>query len=101
VKPVHVIVWEFEARAGKEAEFERAYGSSGKWATLFAKSPDYHGTNLLKSITTRTYLTIDRWTSAAAFADFKRQWHAEYQALDQQMESLTQSEKSIGQYESA
>jgi heme-degrading monooxygenase HmoA len=94
-------VWEFEARAGKETEFENAYGAHGGWALLFANSPDYLGTDLLKSITTRTYLTIDRWTSAAAFADFKRKWNAEYQALDQQMESLTQSERSIGQYETA
>ena len=70
---MHVIVWEFEARAGKEREFEKAYGAHGDWAMLFANCPDYRGTDLLKSITTRTYLTIDRWTSAAAFADFKRQ----------------------------
>ena len=98
---MHVIVWEFEARAGKEKEFEQAYGSNGDWAMLFAESPDYHGTDLLKSITERTYLTIDRWTSADAFADFKRRWHAEYTALDQRMESLTQRERSIGRYESA
>ncbi|HTH66496.1 MAG TPA: antibiotic biosynthesis monooxygenase [Gemmatimonadales bacterium] len=98
---MHVIVWEFEARPGKETEFEKAYGAHGDWALLFSNSPDYCGTDLLKSITTRTYLTIDRWTSAAAFADFKQQWQAEYQTLDQQMESVTHSERSIGQYESA
>ena len=98
---MHVIVWEFEARAGKEKEFEQAYGSNGDWARLFAESPDYRGTDLLKSITERTYLAIDRWSSADAFADFMRQWQAEYQALDEKMESLTQSERSIGRYESA
>ena len=97
---MHVILWEFEPRASKEKEFEQAYGSHGEWAELFARSDDFRGTELLKS-TTGTYLTVDRWTSADAFAEFKRQWHAEYQALDQQMESLTQSERSIGQYESA
>jgi len=94
-------VWEFEARPGKETEFEKAYGADGDWAMLFSNSPDYRGTDLLKSITTRTYLTIDRWTSAVAFADFKQQWQAEYKTLDQLMESLTQSERVIGQYESA
>ncbi len=100
MRPVHVILWEFRPRPGKEAEFEQAYGANGKWAKLFAQSEGFRGTELLKSAT-GTYLTVDRWTSADAFAEFRRQWHAEYQALDQQMESLTESERSIGQYESA
>lgn len=98
---MHVIVWEFAARAGKETEFERAYGSDGDWALLFANSPDFRGTELLKSNTDRTYLTVDRWTTAAAFAEFKRRWQAEYTALDHRMESLTDSERAIGEYDSA
>ena len=99
MKIVHVILWEFEPRAGKEGEFERAYGANGGWARLFATSADYRGSDLLKSITNRTYITIDRWTSAAAFAAFKRERLAEYQALDKQMESLTSSETPIGQFD--
>ena len=97
---MHVILWEFEPRAGKEAEFAKAYGANGEWAKLFARSAGYRGTDLLRSATGRAYVTIDRWTSALAFADFKRQWHAEYQSLDRQMESLTDSERPIGEYES-
>ena len=100
MQPVHVIVWEFRPQEGKDAEFERAYGSDGVWARLFARSPDYRGTDLLKSTTDGTYLTVDRWTSSTAFADFKQRWLAEYQALDQKMESLTVSERSIGAFES-
>ena len=98
---MYVILWEFEPRVGRETEFERAYGSQGDWARLFEKSPDYRGTDLLKSIANRTYITIDRWTSAAAFAAFKQRWQAEYTALDQRMGALTDSEKAIGDYESA
>ena len=100
MKPMHVILWEFQPRAGKEAAFEQAYSANGEWAKLFARSKGFRGTELLKSAT-GTYVTVDRWTSADAFAEFQRHWHAEYQELDQQMESLTQSERSIGQYESA
>ena len=97
---MHVIVWEFEPRVGRETEFENAYGSNGDWARLFAQSPDYRGTDLLKSTTKRTYLTIDRWASAAAFAAFKQQWRNEYAALDKRVEALTESERSIDAYES-
>ena len=97
---MHVIVWEFRPRAGKETEFERAYGSDGEWAKLFARSADYRGTDLLKSTADHTYLTVDRWTSATAFAEFQQRWLAQYQTLDQKMESLTASERSIGAFES-
>ena len=100
MKTVHVIVWEFVPRVGRETEFEKAYGSQGDWARLFAKSPDYRGTDLLKSLANRTYLTIDRWASAAAFAAFKQQWRDEYAALDRRMEALTESERSIDAFES-
>jgi heme-degrading monooxygenase HmoA len=97
---MHVIVWEFLPRVGKEPEFERAYGSTGEWAKLFAQSADYRGTELLKSREGNTYLTFDRWTSVEAFAEFKQRWHAEYSALDKRMGSLTENESSIGEYES-
>jgi heme-degrading monooxygenase HmoA len=97
---MHVILWEFQPRSGKEAASEQAYGANGEWAKLFARSDAFRGTELLKSAT-GTYVTVDRWNSADAFAEFQRQWHAEYQALDQLMESLTRSERSFGQYESA
>jgi heme-degrading monooxygenase HmoA len=96
---VHVILWEFKPRAGKEAEFEQAYGSNGEWAKLFARSDGFSGTELLKSAT-GTYVTVDRWTSADAFAEFQRQWRAEYAALDQQMESLMELERALGTFDS-
>ncbi len=96
---MHVIVWEFVPMAGKEREFERAYGLQGDWALLFAKSQQYRGTELLRPLERRIYLTIDRWTSAAAFEAFRRQWQAEYDALDRRCEAVTERETLVGQFE--
>ena len=96
---VFVIVWEFEARAGKEPEFEQAYSAQGEWAKLFARSPEYRGTELLQSAERNYYLTIDRWTSAEAFAAFRERWAAEYEALDRACKALTQRETAIGRFE--
>lgn len=85
--------------AGKEREFERAYGPQGDWALLFAKSQQYRGTELLRPLERRIYLTIDRWTSAAAFEAFRRQWQAEYDALDRRCEAVTERETLVGQFE--
>jgi heme-degrading monooxygenase HmoA len=95
-----VILWSFEAAPGKAAEFERCYGPDGDWARLFARSRDYQGTELLRdALRPGRYLTIDRWTTPAAFEAFKREWQAEYEALDRAGAELTMSETPVGVFE--
>lgn len=56
------LVWEFIAREGKLAEFERHYASDGTWTQLFRRGAGFRGTALLRD--TRLagrYLTIDSW----------------------------------------
>ena len=95
-----MLLWSFEVEAAHAADFERVYGAAGDWARLFARSPDYLGTELLKdTLRPCRYLTVDRWRSAAAFAAFKEQWRAEYDALDARCESLTKTETPLGAFE--
>src|SRR5687767_2562447 len=96
---MHLIVWEFRVRPGHEAEFERVYGPNGAWATLFARGEGYLGTELLGDIAVRgRYLTIDRWTTRAAFEAFRQRWPEEYRALDLRCESLTSRETAVGTF---
>ena len=99
MKSVHVIVWQFEPRVGEEREFERAYDENGEWANLFARSAEFRGTQLLRPADGRVYLTIDRWSSAEAFAAFRQQWRDDYEALDRRCEVLTARETLIGRFE--
>ncbi len=98
---MYVIVWEFEPKAGQEREFERTYAAAGDWAALFRRSPEFRGTELLRAVTGRRYLTIDRWTSADAFAAFRDRWQADYDALDRTCEDLTQREELVGRFDSS
>ncbi len=92
-----VIVWEFVATLGREAEFEAAYGPDGAWTQLFARSPDFLGTELLKA--EGRYLTLDRWACAEAFDAFKAVHGADYAALDRDCEALTTEESRLGVFE--
>jgi heme-degrading monooxygenase HmoA len=94
-----LIVWAFEARPGREPEFERAYSVDGDWSRLFTRSPEYRGTELLRHAAGRGYLTIDRWTSVAAFESFREQWRSEYETLDRYCEQLTEREALVGRFE--
>jgi heme-degrading monooxygenase HmoA len=96
----YLIVWEFRPRPGMEREFELAYGSRGEWATLFARSPDYLGTELCHDPHDSTrYLTLDRWCSREAFETFCRLHSREYEILDRRFEELTSHEAELGSFE--
>ncbi|MGH7614126.1 MAG: antibiotic biosynthesis monooxygenase family protein [Gemmatimonadales bacterium] len=96
-----MIVWEFEPKAGQEREFERTYGADGDWAALFRRSPEFQGTELLRPLTGRRYLTIDRWRTFEAFVAFRDQWQADYESLDRRCESLTEREVMVGRFDSS
>src|SRR2546422_8528105 len=62
----------FEAKAGAEEDFVRAYGPDGDWAQLFRRSGGgaYLDSQLARDIEiARRFVTIDRWASRAAFTN--------------------------------
>ncbi len=89
-------VWQYEVAADRVSEFEQMYGAGGAWAQLFACSAQFRGTELFRSVDdARTYLTVDRFTSARAWSRFLELHAEEYAALDSQGEGLTASEREI------
>lgn len=94
---MHIIVWEFTVREQHIQQFISAYGSNGDWASLFRRAEGFLGTQLLRSSREpNTFLTMDRWESAARFETFRGRFGAEYKKLDNQMESYTSSETEVG-----
>jgi len=94
-----IIVWSFEIAADQRDAFEKAYGPNGDWAQLFARSPDFIRTQLLRD-TDGTYLTLDHWTEVGAFDAFKAAHASAYQELDAACGALTVKETRIGVFES-
>jgi len=88
-----VILWQFDIAEDKIVGFEAAYGSHGSWATLFARSSEYQGTELLKD----AYVP-GRWQSEDAFRAFRAQYDSEYETLDRACDSLTAAETRIGAF---
>src|SRR5205807_6152035 len=92
----------FEAKAGAEEDFVRAYGPDGDWAQLFRRSggESFLDSQLARDIElARRFVTIDRWESRAAFDAFKASAKADYDALDARCRQLTRSVRLIGQFE--
>jgi hypothetical protein len=96
------ILWIFHIKPANERTFRRIYRPGGDWARLFAKDPNYVGTELLRHATSAgCYVTVDRWASRAAYHNFKKRHRKEFVALDARCESLTVREIKIGEFSSA
>ena len=93
------IVWEFRVGEGAARAFEERYSPRGPWARLFARAGGYERTVLLRDdVDPGRYLTIDVWRDDASFDAFRRDFAAEYQALDRESEALTESERCLGRF---
>jgi len=95
---MHVILWRFRVRAGREREFEAAYGSNGPWAQLFRTADGFLGSELMRG-SDGAYLTLDRWRSRESFDSFRADFSAAYAALDEECQALTESETPLGAVE--
>ena len=93
---MYVIVWQFVAKRGCEAEFEEAYGPRGRWARFFGAGDGYLGTELWRG--SATWMTVDRWRSEGDYQRFRRERVDDYDALDREMERLTERETQVGTF---
>ena len=93
------IIWRFTVDPDKAAAFETHYRAGGTWAQLFRKSSAYRGTELFRDTANNvSWITIDSWDTRESYEAFKRDYRAEYEALDQKCEQLTQSEEKVGEF---
>jgi hypothetical protein len=93
----YIVVWEYQVKAGCEAEFVAAYGSDGEWAKLFERSPEFLGVELLGSVgIAGRFFTLDRWSSSEAMDVFLAANATAYDVLDRRFSAFTVWERRIG-----
>lgn len=93
------ILWEYQVKADRIAEFEKIYASNGDWAELFKKSKGFLGTKLFHSLEhPQLFTTIDQWESIKDYKAFLSQWKEEYEKLDKECEGLTEHESCLGTF---
>ena len=92
------ILWRYEVRPERVADFERTYRTDGDWAQLFAKAAGYLGTELLRE-REGMYLTIDRWRAREDFDAFLAAHRQAYDVLDKVCDGWTIAETRLGLFE--
>lgn len=94
---MYLALWQYTVDPAGIPAFERTYGPQGEWSSLFRRAEGYLGTSLLRAVDgSPMYLTVDRWTSASAFAAFLAAWEMDYQALDARSRRLTVRQVRLG-----
>jgi len=91
------VVQEFLVEEEARGQFELAFGPGGAWSSLFARSPGFRGTTVLRDTKDpRRYLTITLWTSAAHRARALAENRAECAELQATFDAWTESKVDLG-----
>jgi len=96
------VIWEYEVRAGCEADFAALYGDDGAWVALFREYAGYIGTELLRDCgQTARFVTVDRWVSQAAYGAFLATAKPRYAEIDALGDAVTSAERCLGRFDPA
>ena len=92
-------VFSYAVSVSRERAFRRTYGPSGAWTRLFDKADGYLGTQLLaRRDRDNEYLTIDAWTSEAAWLAFIASFGPQYRRLSGKYRRLYRTEREVGSF---
>jgi heme-degrading monooxygenase HmoA len=91
------IVWQYEVRSERLAEFEKVYGPEGDWVEFFRSSPDFIATELYRSTSDPLhFVTVDSWRSRPAYESFRKSHSERYGKLDEWCEQFSSHERVLG-----
>ncbi|MDX6368098.1 MAG: hypothetical protein QOK30_3174 [Nocardioidaceae bacterium] len=91
-----VRVWQFEVRAEQVGAFVCSYAANGAWTQLFARGDGYVDSRLYRDADDACrFITVDRWRDLDSWQGFLDRWSAEYEALDRQLDELTDVERLV------
>ncbi len=95
----YTYIWAYRVKLDSLDAFLEHYAPDGRWVELFRRAEGYLGTELLRDrAEAYRYVTIDRWSSAKAFTEFRSTFAREFEQLDRHCESFTAEEREIGTF---
>jgi hypothetical protein len=66
------IVWQFDVKAGREAEFEEFYGADGPWTAMNRHTRSYLGSSFLRDQNRpRHYLVVEYWSEMLVYEEHR------------------------------
>ena len=91
------IMWQFDVKKGREAEFEQLYGVEGEWTALNRKTRSYLGSSFLhdQSRVSR-YIIIEYWSEMIVYEEHRASRSAAIASLEERSAALVDSTEPLG-----
>jgi hypothetical protein len=91
------IMWQFEVKDGREAEFEEIYGVEGEWTALNRPTRSYLGSSFLRDQNrTSRYIVIEYWSEMVVYEQHRADRSERFAALDARSRALVDSVEPMG-----
>jgi quinol monooxygenase YgiN len=94
---VIAVVWQFDVKAGRQAEFERIYGADGEWTALSRTSRSFLGSSFLRDLAQPTrYLLVEYWSEMVVYEKHQADFTDEVAALERRRNDLCDTVLPMG-----
>ena len=91
------VVWQFDVKKGREADFERFYGADGEWTSVNRHSRSYLGTSFLRDQNREArYLVVEYWSEMLVYEQHRSFSGDEMRRLETLRSELVSELEPIG-----
>ena len=93
------VVFQFDVKPGREAEFEQLHGADGRWTALSRQSRSFIGSSFLREFTaTPRYLLVEYWSEMVVYERHRKDFEADLQRLERDRADMVTSTVPLGIY---
>lgn len=93
------VVFQFEVKPGRDAEFEQLHGADGEWTALSRQSRSFIGSSFLREFSASPrYLLVEYWSEMVVYERHLKDFAAEVERLERDRADLVTSTSSLGIY---
>jgi quinol monooxygenase YgiN len=91
------IVWQFEVKNERKAEFEELYGTDGEWATMNRQTRSYLGSSFLRDQNhSSRYIVIEYWSEMVVYEQHRAYRSDAIASLEVRRAALVESFEPLG-----
>src|SRR5215213_4879691 len=93
------VIWQFDVKTGREAEFEQLYGAAGDWAALNRQTRSYLGSSFLRDQNRSSrYLVIEYWSEMLVYEQHRASRAALLDAVEARPAELVDAREALSKY---
>src|SRR5947209_1966022 len=95
--PMIAIMWQFDVKNGREAEFEQLYGVDGEWTAMNRHTRSYLGSSFLHDQNRSSrYIVIEYWSEMIVHEQDRASRSAAIASLERRRTTLVESVEPLG-----